>query len=271
MKKNIDYEQNQEPIILSKPLLDICLQQKNPSDVIALYTFYYYTAKWQETNQPKVTTLYAAKGLKWGHNRIRKIKKILIELGLIGDVQIRDQKNNKIIGHFIKVYFIWNQSFFKKNKKATQLNSQGVALREDKATLPRIPRVDIREANALSTNNKTKNKKITKKYFNKFWLLYPKHTDKGKALTAWNKLSNKKVEDKPSWKVIKKAIKDQKKTKRWKDKYIPLPTTWINGSRWLDDPAEMDSSNWNDFSVNGKKQTGFVGKNEIKYKKSEKV
>ena len=67
-------------IILSKQTLDLFLEQDKPSDLIALYCFYYYTAKWQRTNQPKCTTGFTANGLKWTRDRVIKIKKQLIEL-----------------------------------------------------------------------------------------------------------------------------------------------------------------------------------------------
>ena len=40
-------------IILSKQTLDLFLKQDNPADLIALYCFYYYTAKWQGRINPK--------------------------------------------------------------------------------------------------------------------------------------------------------------------------------------------------------------------------
>lgn len=93
-------------VILTKQTLDIFLKQDNPGDLIALYTFYYYTAKWQETNQPKCTTSYVANGLHWSENKVRKAKKQLIEFGLIEDVQARDN-SNKIIGHYVKMNYIF--------------------------------------------------------------------------------------------------------------------------------------------------------------------
>lgn len=77
-----------EFIILTKETLDVLLQQDNSSDLIALYTFYYYTAKWQGTNQPKCTTSYVANALHWVENKVRKVKKQLIDFGLIDDIQI---------------------------------------------------------------------------------------------------------------------------------------------------------------------------------------
>lgn len=72
-----------EIMILTKQTLDIFLQQENPSELISLYTFYYYTAKWQKTNQPKCTTEYVSKVLHWSRTKVTKVKKQLIELGLI--------------------------------------------------------------------------------------------------------------------------------------------------------------------------------------------
>ena len=74
-------------IILTKQTCDLLLSQEKGSDLIALYVFYYYTAKWQGTNQPHCTTSYSSDGLGWTIQRLRKAKKKLIELGLISDVK----------------------------------------------------------------------------------------------------------------------------------------------------------------------------------------
>jgi len=98
-----------ELIILTKQTYDAFLKSDNPAELIALYSFYYYTAKWQKTNQPKCTTGYTANGLKWSESKLRKFKKELIDLGLIEDVAIRDERN-KIAGHYIKLNYILKQS-----------------------------------------------------------------------------------------------------------------------------------------------------------------
>ena len=113
--KSIKYDIQQEPIVISKATSDIILNrdpkkgivQKYPADLMALYWFYYYTAKWQETNQPKATTSYASIALKWSQDRVRRTKKQLIELKLIEDIVTKDKNTNKIIGHYINVKFIW--------------------------------------------------------------------------------------------------------------------------------------------------------------------
>src|SRR5207249_2515669 len=87
-------------IILSKQTLDLFLKQDNSADLIALYTFYYYTGKWQETNQPKATTSYVAKALHWDTHKVIRLKKKLIELGLIEDIRHLDKKTKKVKGWY---------------------------------------------------------------------------------------------------------------------------------------------------------------------------
>lgn len=130
-----------ELIILTKQTVDIFLKSNSPADVMALYTFYYYTAKWQETNQPKCTTGYAAQGLKWSETKIRKVKKELLALGLIEDVQQKDA-SGKICGHFIKLNYVIKQSTMQANHTA------------EKPQGGEIESVECLGTNALSANNK---------------------------------------------------------------------------------------------------------------------
>lgn len=91
-------------IIFNKITFDRLLKSETPADSIALYTFYYYTAKWQGTNKPKCTTAYVAKSLKWSESRVRKAKKQLSDIGLVEDITSKDE-SGKIIGHFVKVNY----------------------------------------------------------------------------------------------------------------------------------------------------------------------
>jgi hypothetical protein len=100
------YNVEDEPIVLSKCLLDILLKQPNCSDLIALYTFYYYTAKWQKTNQPKSTADYTAQGMGWSIKRVKRCKKRLIEIGLIESIVSKNMEG-KVSGHFVKINFVW--------------------------------------------------------------------------------------------------------------------------------------------------------------------
>lgn len=108
--------------------------------------------------------------------------------------------------------------------------------------------------------------KITTKLFDDFWQIYPKKADKGKALSAWNKICTRKNIEPPTFEEIKTAIEQQIKTDRWKDKmYIPHPTTWLNQQRWLDDPKEMKS-----FDYKSEPKTGYIGPS-VEYKKPKVV
>jgi hypothetical protein len=140
------YDLTNEPIILSKGLIDLLLKQKNASDLIALYTFYYYTAKWQKTNIPKSTTSYTANGIGWGEQKVKKIKSKLIKLGLIEN-HIDKLENGIIIGHYIKINFIWSDEKVQRYEKPPGGKSHRWRNQP-------INALSTNSINALSTNNK---------------------------------------------------------------------------------------------------------------------
>lgn len=214
------YPIGQEPIILFKSLFDLLLKQDNPSALIGLYSFYYYTAKWQKTNQPKATVEYVGRALKWSAEKVRKYRRQLLDLNLIEDVTVVDRASGQISGHFVKVNFLLSESHPPGKPPCGEHQPQ---------VLPK--------GNALSSNNKNN---ITPTKFHQFWYLYPKKMNKGKTLTAWLNLCKKK--DAPSWSIIKEAIDQQMQSAQWQDpKFIPHPTTWLNQRRWLDDAKQMVS------------------------------
>lgn len=207
-------------IFLSGTILNFLLEQQD-SDLIALYTFYCYTARCQKTDELKFLTKDTATIIGWSPDKVRKVKNTLRELGLIEDVKLYDD-DGKVVDYLIKIP-----------------NSLEHLLLSENDTVYNNIRININH-NILDPPS---NNFITSPMFEKFWRAYPKKVDKGKALSKWNYICNKKG-DRPTWKQIKTAILQQLKTERWKDpKYIPNPTTWLNQSRWLDDPKEMTSYN----------------------------
>lgn len=94
-------------LILNKITVDRLFQLENCADCIALYVFYYKTAKWQKTDTVKASDQYVKKSLKWGISKIQKTKQTLKEHGLIDIVQRR--KDGKIEGWFIKVSYLVNE------------------------------------------------------------------------------------------------------------------------------------------------------------------
>jgi hypothetical protein len=65
--------------------------------------------------------------------------------------------------------------------------------------------------------------------FTQFWKAYPKKTGKGAALKAWNKA-------KPPIDSVLKALAWQRTSKQWLDGFIVNPATYINQTRWEDEP-----------------------------------
>lgn len=128
-----------ELIIITKQTLDKFLKEDNPADLISLYIFFYYTARWQKTNIIKATQNYVKKGLGWGIDRLNKSEDKLINLGLIEKITRRDNKG-KVVGWFVKIKYI----FTNKNVELVQ-NTQKPLV--DEATCGK------QETNALSTNS----------------------------------------------------------------------------------------------------------------------
>lgn len=88
--------------------------------------------------------------------------------------------------------------------------------------------------------------------FPKFWALYPRKQDKAKAQKSWAKL---KVTDE-LFAMIAKGLSVQVVSTDWLKeggKYIPMPTTWLNGKRWEDEVKP--TSNVHQFPQS--RHTGF--------------
>lgn len=143
-------------IILTKETLDIFLSQTNTGDLIGLYTFYYYTSKWQKTNQIKSTTSYTAKGLGWSESRVRITKKQLKDLGLIQDV-FTHNKNGEFGGAYIRINYKISGKIEKlilENETQPLLQNQEAGNHSpDFTTLGETPPSVKMESNAYSNSN----------------------------------------------------------------------------------------------------------------------
>jgi len=143
-------------IILSKQTIDAFLDEEKPSDLIALYCFYYYTAKWQKTNQPKATTSYVENGLKWTKERVQINKKQLIKLGLINDI-VKKSKEGKIIGWYIKLNYLWKNETIKNHQQEKPASGKSYPVEN-----PTTNALSDNNINALNVDNIIKQK--TKKF-----------------------------------------------------------------------------------------------------------
>jgi len=75
--------------------------------------------------------------------------------------------------------------------------------------------------------------------FEKFWILYPKKSGKGAAENAWRKIK----QPIQTLEIIEKSLKWQISSEQWsKDRgqFIPLPATYLNQKRWLDEPLKLE-------------------------------
>jgi hypothetical protein len=73
------------------------------ADMLALWMFYAYTARWQKTNRPKATVAYVMSGLGWGRDKVRKARHGLSHLRLIQDIQELKEENGKWGAAYVQV------------------------------------------------------------------------------------------------------------------------------------------------------------------------
>lgn len=97
---------------------------------------------------------------------------------------------------------------------------------------------NLRMNNLVRNNLGNNNTYKTISEFDKWWDKYPRKVEKYKAATLFSKIMNE-VEFNTLIEATEKfaeAVKDKEK------KFIPHPTTWLNGRRW-NDPIEAPQEN----------------------------
>ncbi|WP_028573194.1 hypothetical protein [Desulfonatronum lacustre] len=79
--------------------------------------------------------------------------------------------------------------------------------------------------------------------FVRFWDAYPRKLKKAEALKAWQRAMRK-----PPIDYILEQLEKWKASGDWTKeggRYVPHPTTWINGERWNDEPYGYGSTGYN--------------------------
>lgn len=251
-----------ELIIITKQTFDAFLRSDFPADLIALYNFYYYTAKWQETNQPKCTTGYTAEGLKWSEAKVRRAKKELMRLGLVEDVQ--QKVNGKVTGCFIKLNYILKQETVHHTNDFPQGGNES----NHPYDFPQggnVHRVENLQTNALSPNNinalsadninalssdtlaaeiDTKAKSSLKeleKDFEEVWKIYPKKQGKEAAKKAYIKARKAGTSNCEIVAGLTQYIAFIR-ANNTSERYIKHGSTWFNQKCWEDDYSINQSS-----------------------------
>lgn len=93
-----------------------------------------------------------------------------------------------------------------------------------------------------ATRSPTKKRKRFNGYtddFESFWKSYPRtrRTGKLKAFEAW---SNALETEPDLYRLCLQALSWQVFTKQWKDGFVPMPATYLNGRRWEDEEPKFD-------------------------------
>ncbi len=101
MESNIQIEN--EVIVMS--LETVCKLYATNGDSANLYLFYHKTSKLQKTNQVWAVNSFTMKGLGWGKSRLTKATKVLKDLGLIENIQVRGE-DGKMKGSYIKINYL---------------------------------------------------------------------------------------------------------------------------------------------------------------------
>ena len=94
--------------------------------------------------------------------------------------------------------------------------------------------IDKNNKNTISCNENSEIEVLDQKemWFESFWEIYPKHQDKKKAKQKFLKL----CKDEKKYQEIMQGLRNVLPVWAKKDtKYIPMPTTWLNGERWNDE------------------------------------
>lgn len=71
--------------------------------------------------------------------------------------------------------------------------------------------------------------------FDEFWAAYPRKTDKAKAKVAWAKA----IRSNDPARLISAATTFAISKRDTETRFIPHPTTWLNGERWEDEPDNV--------------------------------
>ena len=236
-------------VILNKNTVDTLYKLDNCADCIALYIFYYKTAKWQKTNQIKANDVYVGKCLNWGSKKIRETKKVLKENGLIDIIQKRE--NGKISGWYIRISYVISKKrsedikiIVDSNNAPNQQVASSTSSFQETNALKEYIKCLKKEIEILKSNKKgNETTKIAKERFETFWKEYPKKINRAKALMWFEKNSP----DDETFNIMIEKLKAYKNTKQWqKDngQFIPYATTWLNQKRWEDEIEVEEELNY---------------------------
>lgn len=160
-----------------------------------------------------------------GREQMRSVLNELTEAQYMSLNKIQDDK-----GHWSSTWIVYDEP------TSVQVTEPEPELPKPGQPRPGNPYVGlsgpITRTDLTRTDNKDRSTSNPDLGFEQFWTAYPRKTNKGFARTVFGKI-------KPNEEMLKKMISSidrQKRSDQWKDpKYIPHPSSWLNGERWEDE------------------------------------
>ena len=237
-------------LVINKYTIDALFHLENAADCVALYVFYYKTAKWQKTNMIKANDSYIKKSLNWGVDRIKRTKQTLKEHGLIDIVQRR--RDGKIAGWYVQVSYIVAQrtaedisiKVLDDSNNTQKQQVEPATSGDDDINALKLQIKCLKKENDM-LKNKIKNEQPAEpaecdyaSEFNELWQQYPRKQGKAKALDAY-KRARKAGVDKTTVLDGISRYNAQITANKTKAKYIMQGSTWFNGKRWEDEYTDQ--------------------------------
>ena len=238
---------------MNSDAVDFLMSQKNGAEYVVLYQMLcLMTVKTNgklERQLNEVIIPYDAEKIQrdtkyFNIDTVRNALQLYIHLGLIykddnGCLSIADYENlvGSESGSAERVRRFRNSKALHCNDDVTDVKRISNELSNTEIDIDKEIDIDT-DKEVINTNiSCNKNSEIEvldqkEMWFESFWEIYPKHQDKKKAKQKFLKLCTNEKE----YKAIMDGLRNVLPVWAKKDtKYIPMPTTWLNGERWNDE------------------------------------
>jgi hypothetical protein len=187
------------------------------ADALALYLFYAYTARWKNTNEIWANNQYAAKSLSWGVDKVRRVRQILLDLGLIEAIHQRGERG-RMTRPLVRVNYL-------------------VRPADQSLNLPVVVKSAPNEEVQVPLKKNSTVARILRASSEKIYAAYPRKVGKPIAITAIIKALGKTTFDHlmNAAQAYAKVCADLPANRR---QFSPYPATWFNQERYNDGAKE---------------------------------
>ena len=235
---------------MNSDAVDFLMSQKNGAEYVVLYQMLcLMTVKTNgklERQLNEVIIPYDAEKIQrdtkyFNIDTVRNALRLYIHLGLIykddnGCLSIADYENlvGSESGSAERVRRFRNSKALHCNDDVTDMKRISNELSNTDIDIDKEIDIDTDTDKEVINTNISCIEVLSKKemWFESFWEIYPKHQDKKKAKQKFLKLCT----DEKKYQEIMDGLRNVLPMWAKKDnKYIPMPTTWLNGERWNDE------------------------------------